>query len=187
MTEPEELVWYEADGTRHVLGAPAGDGSGAPSDGLPGHPAARVEESTAGETGVDEPIEQVAVVETQVEDADLVDPEDDRAPIEETEARDPRVEQGEAEDSQADESADERSALRGMVRALAIGAAAAAATGAAVGAISLAATGDRPDTSDEIVPTTAAALDRADEPAASLDSVERVDLTPSTTAADQPG
>ena len=135
MTENEALVWYEADGTRHVLGEPP---------------------ATVEAPVVAAPVEWVA----------------------------PAVE---ADGLDADEAIDEPSALRGMVRALALGAAAAAATGAAVGAISLAATGDRPDTSVETLPSTLVVGGDPTVPVPTTEEVERIELVPPTTSADQPG
>ncbi|MFA9564410.1 MAG: hypothetical protein ACERLM_06865, partial [Acidimicrobiales bacterium] len=64
---------------------------------------------------------------------------------------------------------------------------AAAATGAAVGAISLAATGDRPDTSVETLPSTLVVGGDPTVPVPTTEEVERIELVPPTTSADQPG
>jgi len=143
MIEDEALVWYEADGTRHVLGEP---------------PATVEAAEPAPVADVADPVEWVA----------------------------PAVE-ADADELDADEAIDEPSALRGMVRALALGAAAAAATGAAVGAISLAATGDRPDTSVETLPSTLVVGGDPTVPVPTTEEVERIELVPPTTSADQPG
>lgn len=184
MIEDEALVWYEADGTRHVLGEPRPE----PVRAVPrGSDAPAVEPAAPWvEPPVPEPAEPKAPAQ----------PETSRQPEPEL-ATPPRAEPtASGDDSEApaaetvEEPADEEpSALRGMVRALLLGAAAAAATGAAVGAISLAATGDRPDTSDEtIVPSTLVAEEDSvgAEPSATT-VVERIDLAPPTTSGDQPG
>ncbi len=142
MTESEELVWFEADGTRHAF-------------------------------------DEASSTTTEVADEPTV-----AEPVEEPTAEDP-LEKPAADEPTAAEPVEEPSALRGMLRALLLGAAAAAATGAAVGAISLAATGDRPDTTGETVPSTTIALEEPGDPGPS--EVERVELAPPTTSADQPG
>jgi CTP:molybdopterin cytidylyltransferase MocA len=155
MTESEKLVWFEADGTRHVF-----DEAPSKTTDVADEPAAEsVEEPSA-----DEPFEKPAAVEPTVTE-----------PVEKPSADEPTV----------TEPVEEPSALRGMLRALALGAAAAAATGAAVGAISLAATGDRPDTTGGTVPSTTIALEEPGDSGTS--EVERVELDPPTTSADQPG
>lgn len=148
MTESEELVWFEADGTRHVFDeVPSEEADdGAPPD------AVEVEAVSA-----DEP-ERFATAD-------------------------------EPDDEGEGKGKGEPSALRGMVRALALGAAAAAVTGAAVAAISLTATGDRPNTTSGTVPSTAIAPDQPVDPEgpATGDGIEHVELVPPTTAVDQPG
>jgi transcription elongation factor len=174
MTESEELVWFEADGTRHVLDEPASV------------PTARVPTPPRSATG-----DRVVDATTTTSDGS-----GSRRPATDAPAKEPaaeprtdstRTEEPPAEDA-ADESAEEPSALRGMMRALALGAAAAAATGAAVGAISLAATGDRPDTTDETTPPTVVTGADSSVPAPpDPTQAERVELVPPTTSADQPG
>ncbi len=177
MTEPEELVWFEADGTRHVFGRPSADEhdptTAAPDESASATPTAStpVDENAAADRAA-EPTEAPTVREPV---------DDEPAPDEPSGAQ--------ITDEPVDDEADnEPSAFGGMLRALALGAAAAAATGAVVGAISLAATGDRPDTTSEPVPSTQAAQEQPAEPEGSVgDEIERVDLTPPTTSADQPG
>jgi hypothetical protein len=161
MTESEELVWFEADGTRHVLAEP--------------------------------PVKTPVVAEIESAPPPSAGPDREtppgRAPAADESAVEDTVQESSADESVGsepnEETVQEPSALRGMMRALALGAAAAAATGVAVGAISLAATGDRPDTTGGTVPTTATAVEGSG--ASGAGEVEPVELAPPTTSADQPG
>ena len=165
MNDDKALVWYEADGTRHVLGEP------------PPAPVPTPAESRPGRSDAAQPLVRPAAPEQAEPEAtaSLVEPTGDTP-------------QASDSDGSDEPGSKEPSALGGMARALLLGAAAAAATGAVVGAISLAATGDRPDTVDEtIVPVTLATVTEpvATEPAPTT-GVETIDLAPPTTSADQP-
>lgn len=173
MTESEDLVWFEADGTRHVLGEPVPT----PTDAVVTEAASVAAAPTDADAG-----RQPAELSDFLADAAATEPAKPDSPKLETGSV-----TGESE-AATDEPKEEPSALRGMMRALALGAAAAAATGAAVGAISLAATGDRPDTTGETIPSTLVAGEDSSAPdRPDSDADERVELVPPTTSADQPG
>ena len=182
MTEDDTLVWYEADGTRHVLGeAPPAAAPPQPDAGpRPAEAAEPFSRSRALQPVEAEPPPATGPAESTLSEAAVAAPAPVTAPDGSSERAD-----GEAGEAATDE---EPSALNGMLRALLLGAAAAAATGAVVGAISLAATGDRPDTVDQsVVPATLATDAEPSGTESPPTTVETVELAPPTTSAGQSG
>ncbi len=200
MTDEHNLVWYEADGTRHefdetaaapsAVTPPAFSPEPEPAAPSPLRPETPDDARPDGEG--DQPAESTDRA-TKLYEAVAAAAAASKSSAQPGPGQSTRDEPGSV-DEEVDEEVDEDSGsspMRGMLRSLALGAAAAAATGIIVGAISLSATGSRPDTFESTSTTVIGGPDGTEGAegmgTASTTDMGRVDLIPATNAPeDQP-